>query len=36
MGTALRLLASKIDDWRDDSCPKRREKDGTLVGLLQR
>jgi hypothetical protein len=34
MGTALRQLADKIDDWRKDDRPERREKDEMLVGLL--
>ena len=32
--TALRQLADKIDEWRRDQRPDRREKDEALVGLL--
>ena len=34
MSTALRLLADKIDDWRRDTRPERREKDERLVGVM--
>ena len=34
ISTALRQLADKIDDWRRDTRPERREKDERLVGLL--
>ena len=34
MSTALRQLADKIDDWRRDARPERRERDGRLVGVL--
>ena len=34
MGTALRQLADKIDQWRRDVKPGRMEKDEMLVGLL--
>ena len=35
MSTALRLLADRIDDWRRDKRPERREKDERLVGVLR-
>jgi hypothetical protein len=35
MGTALRRLADKVDGWRSDVRPGRREKDGQLVALLR-
>jgi DNA-binding HxlR family transcriptional regulator len=35
MGTALRQLADKIDQWRKDTRPERMEKDEMLVGLLR-
>ena len=35
MSTALRQLADKIDDWRRDMRPERREKDERLVGVLR-
>ena len=35
MGTALRGLADKIDHWRKDVCPERKQKDEQLIGLLQ-
>ena len=34
MSTALRQLADRIDDWRRDTRPERREKDERLVGVL--
>lgn len=34
MAGALRLLADKIDAWRTDNRPERREKDEQLVGML--
>ena len=34
MGTALRQLADRIDEWRKDERPERMEKDEVLVGLL--
>jgi hypothetical protein len=34
MSAALRLLADKIEAWRDDGRPERREKDEQLVGML--
>ena len=34
MSTALRMLADKVDGWRGDVRPERREKDNTLVQLL--
>jgi len=34
MSTALRLLAGRIDRWRNDQRPERMEKDERLVGLL--
>jgi len=34
MSTALRQLAGRIDDWRRDTRPKRKEKDERLVGVL--
>jgi DNA-binding Lrp family transcriptional regulator len=35
MSTALRLLADRIDRWRNDQRPERVEKDERLVGLLE-
>ena len=35
MSTALRQLADRIDDWRRDTRPERREKDERLVGVLR-
>jgi hypothetical protein len=35
MGTALRQLADKIDEWRKDTRAERVEKDGVLVELLK-
>ena len=35
MSTALRQLADRIDDWRKDARPQRREKDERLLGLLR-
>jgi len=35
MSTALRQLADRIDDWRRDTRPERREKDERLVELLR-
>ncbi len=35
MSTALRHPAGRIDDWRQDSRPERREKDERLVWLLR-
>ena len=35
MGTALRGLAEKIDSWRKDTCPERKQKDEQLVELLK-
>ena len=34
MCAALRQLADKIDAWRGDARPERREKDERLVGVL--
>ncbi|MGD2111418.1 MAG: hypothetical protein PVI86_18730 [Phycisphaerae bacterium] len=34
MSAAMRRLAEKIDAWRIDTRPERREKDETLVGFL--
>jgi len=34
MCAALRQLADKIDSWRSDMRPERREKDERLVGVL--
>jgi hypothetical protein len=34
MGTALRQLADRIDEWRKDERPERMEKDEVLVGVL--
>lgn len=34
MGTALRQLADRIDAWRKDQRPERKEKDEMLVGVL--
>ncbi|NOG53187.1 MAG: hypothetical protein HND57_02465 [Planctomycetes bacterium] len=31
---SLRQLANKVDEWRMDSSPGRKEKDERLVGLL--
>ena len=35
MGTALRQLADRIDEWRKDTRPERLEKDERLMGLLR-
>ncbi len=35
MGTALRGLADKIDSWRKDTCPERKQKDEQLIELLK-
>ena len=35
MSTALRQLAERIDQWRSDARPGRREKDEQLVELLK-
>jgi len=35
MGTALRQLSEKLDDWRRDTRPGRMEKDEQLVDLLK-
>jgi len=35
MGTALRRFADRIDEWRKDTRPERREKDERLMGLLR-
>ena len=35
MSTALRQLADKIDDWRDDKRSDRRDKDAILVDCLR-
>jgi DNA-binding HxlR family transcriptional regulator len=35
MGAALRQLADKIEAWREDKRPERREKDERLVGILR-
>ena len=35
MSTGLRHLANKIDDWRKDGSPERREKDERLAELLR-
>ena len=35
MGTGLRQLAEKIDAWRKDDRPERKEKDEMLVGVLR-
>ena len=34
ISTALRGLADKIDSWRKNDCPERKQKDELLVGLL--
>ena len=34
MSGALRQMADKVDAWRTDDRPERREKDERLVGLL--
>ena len=34
MSAALRQLADKVDVWRTDDRPERRDKDERLVGLL--
>jgi len=34
MSAALRVLADKIDTWRGDTRPERREKDERLISLL--
>ena len=35
VSTALRQLADRIDDWRRDTRPERREKDERLVAVLK-
>ena len=35
MSTTLRQLADKIDSWRKDACPERKQKDEQLVELLK-
>ena len=35
MSTALRQLADKIDDWRNDKRPERGDKDTILVNCLR-
>ncbi len=35
MSTALRQLADRVDGWRRDRRPERREKDERLVGVLR-
>ena len=35
MSSGLRQLADKIDAWREDECPRRREKDEQLADLLR-
>ena len=35
MSTALRNLADKIDSWRKDACPERKQKDEQLIELLK-
>ena len=35
MSTALRGLADKIDSWRKDTCPERKQKDEQLIELLK-
>ena len=35
MSGALRFLASKIDAWRNDDRPERREKDERMAGILR-
>ena len=35
MSTALRQLADKIDDWRNDKRPEREDKDTILVDCLR-
>ena len=35
MSTALRQLADKIDGWRNDRRPERRDKDAILVDCLR-
>jgi hypothetical protein len=34
MSAALRLVAHKIEAWRSDARPERREKDELLVGMM--
>jgi len=34
MGSAIWKLADKVDGWRTDTRPERREKDERLVGVL--
>jgi len=34
MSAAMRLLAEKVEKWREDARPERREKDDKLVGML--
>ena len=34
-GSALRLLADKVDQWRTERSSERRDKEELLVGLLQ-
>ena len=35
MSTTLRQLADKIDSWRKDVCPERKQKDEQLVELFK-
>ncbi len=35
MSGALRLLADKIEAWRNDDRPERREKDERLIELIR-
>ena len=35
MSGSLRLLAEKIEQWRDDTRPERRDKDDVLAQLLR-
>jgi len=35
MSTSLRSFADKIDSWRNDNSPDRKEKDNVLIAVLQ-
>ena len=35
MSTSLRCFADKIDSWRNDNSPDRKEKDNVLIAVLQ-
>ena len=35
MSTSLRCFADRIDSWRNDNSPDRKEKDNVLIAVLQ-